>query len=60
VYDVRMMRIVSTIQCAIEPYYLKFVPSYTSRVFVVAHVSVCYELVSHLQINLSKFATVRV
>lgn len=35
----RMMRMVTTIECMIEPYYLKFVPSYTNKVFVVSHVS---------------------
>ena len=39
VYDMRMMRSISPIQCNIEPYYLKFVPSYTSKIFVVSHVS---------------------
>ncbi|XP_067934580.1 PAN2-PAN3 deadenylation complex catalytic subunit Pan2-like isoform X2 [Watersipora subatra] len=36
-YDLRMMRSVANLQCVIEPYYLRFVPSYTSRVFVVSH-----------------------
>ena len=35
-----MMRSISPIQCNIEPYYLKFVPSYTSKIFVVSHVSI--------------------
>ena len=34
------MRSVATLQCFIEPYYLRFVPSYTSRVFVVSHVCI--------------------
>ncbi len=38
VYDLRMARAVAPIQVAIEPLFLKFVPTYTDRICVVSQV----------------------
>lgn len=40
IYDIRMLRTITPMRCTVEPYFLKFVPSYTNRVFIVSHVSV--------------------
>ncbi|XP_048856197.1 PAN2-PAN3 deadenylation complex catalytic subunit PAN2 isoform X1 [Brienomyrus brachyistius] len=41
VYDLRMMRAVTPLQVHVDPYFLRFVPTYTSRLAIISQTGQC-------------------